>query len=159
LQPTAWPSSPGVKEDQEPTVGLEPTSTALRERRPARRASSASEQPVLVSSQLDRGSKPQSPPEGLARTPPPFVECGHSAPTWNRTRTSAFAGPRDIRFTIEAITDSGRIDQRKERELNPQGSSLARVRAGCRRQSACPSNGQSGWLDSNQRTPASDAGG
>jgi hypothetical protein len=29
--------------------------------------------------------------------------------------------------------------QRKERELNPQGSSLARVRIGCRRQSACPS--------------------
>ncbi len=29
--------------------------------------------------------------------------------------------------------------QRKERELNPQGSSLARVRVGCRRQSACPS--------------------
>jgi hypothetical protein len=29
--------------------------------------------------------------------------------------------------------------QRKERELNPQGSSLARLRIGCRRQSACPS--------------------
>jgi hypothetical protein len=29
--------------------------------------------------------------------------------------------------------------ERKERELNPQGSSLARVRVGCRRQSACPS--------------------
>ncbi len=29
--------------------------------------------------------------------------------------------------------------QRKERESNPQGSSLVRVRAGCRRPSACPS--------------------
>jgi hypothetical protein len=29
--------------------------------------------------------------------------------------------------------------QRKERELNPQGSSLARFRIGCRRRSACPS--------------------
>ena len=29
--------------------------------------------------------------------------------------------------------------QRKERESNPQGSSLVRVQAGCRRQSACPS--------------------
>jgi hypothetical protein len=49
--------------------------------------------------------------------------------------------------------------QRKERESNPQGSSLVRVRAGCRRQSACPSVCQSGWLDLNQRGPASDAGG
>ena len=32
-----------------------------------------------------------------------------------------------------------RFPRRKERELNPQGSSLARVRVGCRRQSACPS--------------------
>ncbi len=31
------------------------------------------------------------------------------------------------------------LGQRKERELNPQGSSLVRVQAGCRRQSACPS--------------------
>ncbi len=30
-------------------------------------------------------------------------------------------------------------DQRKERESNPQGSSLARFRAGCRHPSACPS--------------------
>lgn len=30
--------------------------------------------------------------------------------------------------------------ERKERELNPQGSSLARFRVGCRRQSACPSS-------------------
>lgn len=68
LQPTAWPSGPGIIEEQEPAVGLEPTSSALRRRCPACRASPASrEQPVLVSSQLDRGSKPQSPPEGLAR--------------------------------------------------------------------------------------------
>ena len=36
--------------------------------------------------------------------------------------------------------DQSRVDtQRKERESNPQGSSLARFRVGCRRQSACPS--------------------
>ena len=52
-----------------------------------------------------------------------------------------------------------RLGQRKERESNPQGSSLVRVQAGCRRQSACPSVCQSGWLDLNQRGPASDAGG
>ena len=33
--------------------------------------------------------------------------------------------------------------RRKERESNPQGSSLARVRAGCRRPSACPSESSS----------------
>ena len=33
----------------------------------------------------------------------------------------------------------GHFVQRKERESNPQGSSLVRVQAGCRRQSACPS--------------------
>src|SRR5947209_512252 len=37
--------------------------------------------------------------------------------------------------------------QRKERESNPQGSSLVRVRAGCRRQSACPSvYSLDGWI-------------
>jgi hypothetical protein len=40
------------------------------------------------------------------------------------------------RWTNPAMSS---IDKRKERELNPQGSSLARVRIGCRRQSACPS--------------------
>ncbi len=34
---------------------------------------------------------------------------------------------------------SRRAKRRKERESNPQGSSLARFRAGCRRRSACPS--------------------
>ncbi len=33
--------------------------------------------------------------------------------------------------------------KRKERESNPQGSSLARVRTGCRRLSACPSESSS----------------
>src|SRR3954469_20385873 len=33
--------------------------------------------------------------------------------------------------------------KRKERESNPQGSSLARFRAGCRRRSACPSESSS----------------
>ena len=109
------------------------------------------EQPVLVSSQLDRGSEPRSPPEGLARRRSrasggtrtrtrPFTggvldrsSCtgkerwpagvapahprftagsryrfgfGHSAPTWTRTRNSAFAGPRDVPFTIEATTST-----------------------------------------------------
>jgi hypothetical protein len=36
-------------------------------------------------------------------------------------------------------SDPRLIRERKERELNPQGSSLARVRIGCRRRSACPS--------------------
>jgi hypothetical protein len=51
----------------EPAVGLEPTWSALRGRCSACRASPAfSEKPVLVSSQLDQGSEPQSPAEGLA---------------------------------------------------------------------------------------------
>jgi hypothetical protein len=81
-------------------------------------------------------------------------------------------------------------NRRKERESNPQGSSLVRVRAGCRRRSACPSEyrapaagiepasprltagypyqhelhrnrrvRQSGWPDSNRRSPAPEAGG
>jgi hypothetical protein len=79
--------------------------------------------------------------------------------------------------------------QRKGRESNPQGSALARPRIGCRRPSACPSpistggrsrtsnrrlnrappyrwatpvsedRQQSGWPDSNRRSPASEAGG
>jgi hypothetical protein len=32
------------------------------------------------------------------------LEFRPSAPTWTRTRNSAFAGPRDVRFTIEAWT-------------------------------------------------------
>jgi hypothetical protein len=94
-----------------------------------------------------------------------------------------------------------RFPMRKERELNPQGSSLARFQVGCRRQSACPSvctkyiynrplhrtsstggrsrtsnrrlnralpyrwatpvlsSSQSGWPDSNRRSPAPEAGG
>ncbi len=50
-------------------------------------------------------------PVGVEPTQPRFTagsryrfEFGHSAPTWTRTRNSAFAGPRDVRFTIEAIT-------------------------------------------------------
>jgi hypothetical protein len=35
------------------------------------------------------------------------------------------------------------VNRRKERESNPQGSSLARVRAGCRPRSACPSESSS----------------
>ena len=41
--------------------------------------------------------------------------------------------------------------RRKERELNPQGSSLVRVRAGCRRQSACPSVSKLRRQESNLR--------
>jgi hypothetical protein len=47
--------------------------------------------------------------------------------------------------------------RRKERELNPQGSSLARFRIGCRRQSACPSVSGICWrlnLDRSIRAPA-----
>ena len=43
--------------------------------------------------------------------------------------------------------------RRKERESNPQGSSLDRSRSGCHRPLACPSVSSSRlrWLDSNQR--------
>ena len=39
--------------------------------------------------------------------------------------------------------DQSRGHRRKERESNPQGSSLARFRTGCRRPSACPSESSS----------------
>src|SRR5262249_100782 len=38
-----------------------------------------------------------------------------------------------------AARPRARLAQRKERESNPQDSSFARFRTGCRRQSACPS--------------------
>ena len=41
--------------------------------------------------------------------------------------------------------------KRKERESNPQGSSLDRFRGGCHRPLACPSTTRLRWLDSNQR--------
>src|SRR6516164_3073633 len=54
-----------------------------------------------------------------------------------------------------------RLGQRKERESNPQGSSLVRVVAGCRRPSACPSDvSLDGWIRTSVLrlpTPADDA--
>ena len=44
LQAAAWPSGPGVSNNQEPAVGLEPTRSALRGRCPSRRAAPASRQ-------------------------------------------------------------------------------------------------------------------
>ncbi len=51
-------------------------------------------------------------------------------------------------------SESGRRGSQTLKSLSP-----VRVQAGCRRQSACPSVCQSGWLDLNQRSPTSDAGG
>ena len=48
-----------------------------------------------------------------------------------------------------AARPRAQIVRRKERESNPQGSSLARFRDGCRRQSACPSVGRLQGRDSN----------
>ena len=52
-------------------------------------------------------------PAGVEPAQPRFTagsrcrfEFGHSAPTWNRTRNSAFAGPRDVPFTIEATNST-----------------------------------------------------
>ena len=45
------------------------------------------------------------------------------------------------------------VCRRKERESNPQGSSLARIRAGCRRRSACPSIVELRRQESNLRSP------
>jgi hypothetical protein len=55
----------------------------------------------------------------------PRVPCG------NRTR---LAGLED-----QCLRRSAKGTKRKERESNPQGSSLGRFRDGCRRPSACPS--------------------
>src|SRR5262249_30052058 len=61
-----------------------------------------------------------------------------------------------------AARPRARFAQRKEKELNPQGSSLVRVQAGCRRQSACPSVcSLDGWIRTSVvrlPTPADDAG-
>jgi hypothetical protein len=67
LQPTAWPSGPSVifsfKSRRRNSNPLRPRykggARPVEHGRPF-------EQPVLVLSQLDRGSEPQSPPEGLA---------------------------------------------------------------------------------------------
>ena len=88
--PRAWP-----EEDPEPAAGLEPARAPLQEGCSSRRAALAS-----------RGW-----PAGVEPAQPRFTagsrcrfEFGHSAPTWNRTRNSAFAEPRDVPFTIEART-------------------------------------------------------
>lgn len=77
----------------EPAVGLEPTHAALQERYSTRRASPAT-------CRVAGGSRTHN---CLAHNqipdPPGF---GHSAPTWNRTRNTAFARPDDVPFTIEA---------------------------------------------------------
>ena len=137
------------------------------------------QQPVLVSSQLDRGSEPQSPPEGLAsrrskasggtRThwvrftgavlgpsriaglragwpvgveptqsrftagPRNHFGFGHSAPTWNRTRNTAFAKPDDVPFTIEAnrsvprpgIEPGPALSERAMMSVSPSGQQAA----------------------------------
>lgn len=59
----------------------------------------------------------------------------------SRTRLSGL----EDRCLGRSATDTS--SQRKGRESNPQGSSLAPVRAGCRRPSACPSvRSLDGWI-------------
>src|SRR6266566_1057512 len=65
LQPTAWPSSPGVIKDQEPAVGLEPTRAPLQEGCSACRAALASE-----------GGRRESNPHTLGSQPGPATALG-----------------------------------------------------------------------------------
>jgi hypothetical protein len=69
------------------------------------------------------GSLPLADPRSLKKCP---AGVGPAYPAW---KAGAFAArPRARDFS-----------ERKERELNPQGSSLDRFRNGCHRQLACPS--------------------
>ena len=102
---------------QEPAVGLEPTRSALQERCPACRASLAhseygtrthiagfkdppttlaSQQPVLVSNQLDRGSEPQSPPRAWLKRcslPEPAVGLEPTCPALRERCPACRASP------------------------------------------------------------------
>src|SRR5438105_9911282 len=60
-----------------------------------------------------------------------------SAPGAGVEPTLAGSKPAVLPLDDPGIADH--LQKRKERELNPQGSSLGRFRDGCRRQSACPS--------------------
>ena len=106
LQPTAWPSGPGVTGTSK---SRRRDSNPLRPRyeggaRPVEHRRHQ-EQPVLVSNQLDRGSEPQSPAESLAKSrscrsrtcQPGFVdpaleirETTRSTPCQSRTGQPAF---------------------------------------------------------------------
>jgi hypothetical protein len=90
LQPTAWPSSPSVIYQQSQRWDSNPLKPLYRSgARPAEHHWHQ-QQPVLVSSQLDRGSKPQSPPEGLA----------------SRSRASGGTRTHCLRFTGAALDPS-----------------------------------------------------
>jgi hypothetical protein len=164
LEPTSGPKPPPVFKTgsssgrmasvkvrtRVPGAGIEPAASAFRARR-------------HYHQQLPRIR------EGGFEPPPPDSKSGSlpvsrfpRAPRGSRTRLSDLGSPR---LTARPGThqrsqrerdrgveprspgwkpgvvplDQSRENQRKERESNPQGSSLARVRAGCRRPSACPS--------------------
>ena len=112
----------------EPAVGLEPTSSALRERCPACRAAPAIVQggrwesdPQLSGSQPDPRStwvRPQypwqesnlhEPPPSQGGVPPPHSRDISSTPTRTRTWTSTFGGSHDVRFTTRAQSCGGWI--------------------------------------------------
>ena len=71
-------------------MGVEPTSSAFAERcltsRPQDHHGPSLKQPVLVSNQLDRGSEPQSPSEGLANREQGRVAGYDPAPRRSRRR-------------------------------------------------------------------------
>jgi hypothetical protein len=79
-----------------PAVGLEPTRSALRERRSARRASPAS---IPVRS---RTSSPTFAGSCAIRHTPRII----STPARNRTWTCSFGGSHDVRFTTRVLTSS-----------------------------------------------------
>ena len=123
MQPTAWPSGPSVT--KEPAVGLEPTHSALQERRSACRAAPASfrvaggsrthTNPVHSRVPLPLWVRPQYPWQEsnlhdlrlrraacFRHTPGIIV----STPARNRTWTCSLGESHDVRFTTEAWSRS-----------------------------------------------------
>ena len=87
-----------ILSDAVPAAGVEPAASAFSARR---------------SHHLSYTGIRQT-PAGVEPAQPRFtagsrcrLEFGHSAPTWTRTRNSAFAGPHDVPFTIEAFQYPG----------------------------------------------------
>src|SRR5262245_16212137 len=129
LQPTAWPSGPGVIKEQEPAVGLEPTSSALRGRCPARRASPAfgaaragveQARPRFKAPIPSRGPGRQQVvqesnlPTRVRRPSARSRETTRSTPCQSRTGQPAFGGP------VPEAARQGSVDCQSVRgELNP----------------------------------------
>ena len=116
-----------------PGAGIEPAASWVRARRhyqqqlPRNRSalghiltSRGSGRRIRTSTACSKGRRP-----AVSRSP--------RVPRGSRTRLSGVGG------RCLGRSARGTYVRRKERESNPQGSSLARFRDGCRRQSACPS--------------------